>query len=116
MPAGRSRKPRQPAPAARLPRVSDLLDVSEEMIAFVEKYQQVWASESKAMLALGEFLGERSESLRAQVELMRMGNDAFRRYTAWSDALLSLRPDRFIQALLGGRDAAARRDSEGVDE
>ncbi len=91
-----SRSPRGP----RLPRFSDLLDVSDEMIAFVEKYQQVWAAESKAMLGLGEFLGARAESMRYQVELMRMGTGTFRRYTEWSEALLSLRPDTLIQSFM----------------
>jgi hypothetical protein len=93
-PASRTRR------SSRLPRLSDLFDVSDEMITFVEKYQKVWESEAKATLALGEFLGGRAESMRYQVELMRMGSDAFRRYTRWSEALLSLRPDTFIQAFM----------------
>jgi len=94
----RDRPQRRPP---RLPRFSDLLDVSDEMIAFVEKYQKVWEAEGKAMLALGEFLTGRAESMRYQVEMMRMGSDAFRRYTAWSEALLSLRPDTILQSFLG---------------
>jgi hypothetical protein len=88
------------APRRRLPRVSDLLDVTDEMIAFADKYQQVWESEAKATLALGEFLHARSASLKAQVELMRMGNDAFRRYSAWSEALFGVRPETFMQGFM----------------
>ncbi len=68
------------------------------MISFVERYQQVWDAESKAMLALAEFLHQRSESMRQQVELMRAGSGTFRRYTEWSEALL--RPDTFMQAFM----------------
>ena len=74
------------------------------MIAFVEKYQKVWEAESKAMIGLGEFLGARAESMRYQVELMRMGTDTFRRYLAWSEALMSLRPDTFLQSFLRPRE------------
>lgn len=84
----------------RLPRVSDLLDVTDEMIAFADKYQQVWENEARATLALGEFLQARSASLKAQVELMRMGNDAFRKYSAWSEALFGVRPETFMQGLM----------------
>lgn len=92
---------RRPGPRPpRMPRISDLLDASEEMIEFVDKYQKVWEAESKAMLALGEFMGGRSESMRYQVELMRMGSGAFRRYTDWSQALLSLRPDTILQSFM----------------
>ncbi|MBI2724552.1 MAG: hypothetical protein HYX50_05765 [Chloroflexi bacterium] len=91
-----SRGPRPP----RLPRMSDLLDAGDDMIAFVEKYQKVWEQESKAMLALGEFLGARAESMRYQVDLMRMGTGTFRRYNEWSEALLSLRPDTLIQSFM----------------
>lgn len=70
------------------------------MIAFVENYQKVWEAESRAMLALGEFLGARAESMRLQVELMRMGSDTFRRYIDWSEALLSLRPDTLLQSFI----------------
>ncbi len=98
----------------RIPRIRDLFEASDEMIAFVEKYQKVWESESKAMLALGEFLGARAESMRYQVELMRMGTDTFRRYTAWSEALLSLRPDTLIQSFMrppsGGADGEPKRE------
>jgi len=84
----------------RFPRVSELLDVTDEMIAFADKYQQVWENEAKATLALGEFLQARSASLKAQVELMRMGNDAFRKYSAWSEALFGVRPETFMQGMM----------------
>ena len=83
-----------------LPRIGDLIEAGDDMITFVENYQKVWESESKAMLALGEFLGARAESMRFQVELMRMGTDTFRRYLLWSEALLSLRPDTFLQSFM----------------
>lgn len=88
------------SPRRRIPRVSDLLDVSEEMIAFADKYQQVWENEAKATLAFGEFLNQRAASLRAQVELMRMGSDAMRRYNEWSEALFGVRPDTFMRGIL----------------
>ncbi len=113
MPEDREDKAEAP-PFGRLPRFGDLLEVSDEMIAFVEKYQQVWQNESRAMLALGEFLGARADSLRAQVELMRMGSDAFRRYTSWSDAILGLRPEAFVQAWL--RSLERFRNPEKSDE
>jgi hypothetical protein len=84
----------------QLPRISDLIEAGDDMITFVEKYQKVWESESKAMLALGEFLGARAESMRFQVELMRMGTDTFRRYLLWSESLLGLRPDTFLQSFM----------------
>ena len=87
-------------PKRRMPRVSDLLDVSEDMIAFADKYQQVWENEAKATLALGEFLSARAASLRTQVELMRMGSDSFRRYNDWSEALFGVRPDTFMRGIL----------------
>ena len=59
-------RPKRPRPP-RLPRFSDLADVTDDMITFVEKYQRVWEAESKAMLALGEFLGQRSESMRFHI-------------------------------------------------
>ncbi|MEX0749487.1 MAG: hypothetical protein WD359_01650 [Dehalococcoidia bacterium] len=89
----------RPAPR-RLPRVTDLLDVTDDMIAFADRYQQVWENEAKATLALGEFLQARSASLKAQVELMRMGNDAFRKYSAWSEALFGVRPETFMQGMM----------------
>jgi hypothetical protein len=98
MPEARERPSSRPSGGGRLPRFSDLFDASEEMIAFVENYQRVWDSESKAMFALGEFLHQRSESVRLQVELMRMGSGTFRRYTEWSEALF--RPDTFMQAFM----------------
>ena len=85
---------------ARLPRFSDLLDVTDEMIVFADTYQKVWESEGRAVLALGEFLTARSESLRHQVTLMRMGNDAFRRYSQWSEAIFGIRPETFMTGLL----------------
>jgi hypothetical protein len=91
-----------------MPRISDLLDASEEMIEFVDKYQKVWEAESKAMLSLGEFMGARSESMRYQVELMRMGSGAFRRYSEWSQALLSLRPDTILQSFMRPAERAER--------
>ena len=99
MPEARERPSSRPRQSG-LPRISDLFDISEEMITFAEKYQKVWESEAKATLGLGEFLGGRAESMRYQVELMRMGSDAFRRYTQWSEALLSLRPDTIIQSFM----------------
>lgn len=98
--AQEGQEPRRRLPRRSLPRVSDLLDVTDEMIAFADKYQQVWEHEAKATLALGEFLQQRSASLRAQVELMRMGNDAFRKYSAWSEALFGVRPETFMQGLM----------------
>ena len=88
------------------------------MITFVEKYQRVWEAESKAMLALGEFLGQRSESMRFQVEMMRMGSDAFRRYNDWSSALLSLRPDTIIQSFMRppARGADTEPEADSADE
>lgn len=77
-----------------------MLDASDELIAFVEKYQQAWQHESRAMTALGEFLAARADALRTQAELMRMGSDVARRYAAWSDALLSLRPEAIVQSWL----------------
>ena len=98
MPEERARTSRARSPLSAIPRFGDLLDVTDEMITFVEKYQEVWKQESRAMLALGEFLCARSESLRAQVELMRMGSGTARRYAAWSDALLGMRPEAIVQA------------------
>ena len=87
------------------------------MITFVEKYQRVWEAESKAMLALGEYLGQRSESMRFQVEMMRMGSDAFRRYNDWSQALLSLRPDTIIQSFMRPpADSAAEAEADAAEE
>ncbi|HYM16769.1 MAG TPA: hypothetical protein VEZ14_14550 [Dehalococcoidia bacterium] len=112
-------EPERPAPRRRppprlVPRIGDLLDTSEEMIAFVEKYQNVWEAESRAMLAMGEFLGARAEAMRYQAELMRMGTDTFRRYVDWSEALLSLRPDTIIQAFLRP-EQGPRRPARGGD-
>lgn len=95
-PSSRGRR----TPPRLVPRIGDLLSASDEMIAFVEKYQKVWEAESRAMLALGEFLSARAESMRLQVELMRTGTDSFRRYVEWSEALLSLRPDTLLQSFI----------------
>ena len=89
-----------PAAPRRRARISDVFDVSEDMINFADKYQQVWESEAKATLALGEFLSARAASLRSQVELMRMGTDSFRRYNDWSETLFGVRPDAFMRGLL----------------
>lgn len=112
MTEARERPSSRPQRRPGLPRMSDLFDVSEEMITFAEKYQKVWESESKAMLALGEFLGGRSDSMRYQVEMMRMGSDAFRRYTQWSEALLSLRPDTIIQSFMRPPERARAADGD----
>jgi hypothetical protein len=109
MPEAQERPSSRPS-RSRLPRFSDLLDVSDDMITFVEKYQKVWESESKAQLALGEFLAGRAESMRYQVEMMRMGSDAFRRYNEWSQSILSLRPDTFIQAFMRPNDRSPSSD------
>lgn len=93
----------------RRPRVSDLLDVTDDMINFADKYQQVWENEAKATLALGAFLGARSASLRTQVELMRMGSDAFRRYNDWSEALFGVRPESFMRGLMDQMERIAPR-------
>jgi hypothetical protein len=87
-------------PPLRFMRLRDLVETSDDVISFVEKYQKVWESEGKAMIALGEFLTLRSESMRYQVEMMRMGNDAFRRYNEWLEAIWSLRPDTILQAFM----------------
>jgi len=111
MTEARERPSSRPKRSAGLPRISDLFDISDEMITFAEKYQKVWESEAKATLALGEFLGGRAESMRYQVELMRMGSEAFRRYTQWSEALLSLRPDTIIQSFMRPRQAGEKPET-----
>jgi hypothetical protein len=107
MTAGDETPRRRPA-SRRRTALGSIYEATDDMITFVERYQQVWAAESRAMLALGEFLGARAESLRLQVELMRMGSDTFRRYTSWSEALLGLRPEALFQSWLAqierGRD------------
>jgi hypothetical protein len=90
----------RPRARPRFPRVTDLLDVTDEMIAFADKYQQVWENEAKATIALGEFLNFRAQSLRSQVELMRMGSDSFRRYNEWSEAIFGVRPESFMRGLM----------------
>lgn len=100
MPQERENEARRARGRSRLPRVSDIFDITEEMIAFADKYQQAWENEAKATLALGEFLNYRSASMRMQVELMRMGNDTFRRYVQWSEALFGVRPETFMRGFL----------------
>ena len=100
--------PGAPRSRPRIPRVSDLLDVTDEMITFADKYQQVWEQEAKATIALGEFLHARSGSLRTQVELMRMGNDVFRRYTQWSETIFGVRPESFMRGLMDAMTPPAR--------
>ena len=90
----------QEPPRRRLPRMSDLLDVTEDMIAFADKYQQVWEQEAKATIALGEFMNARATSLRNQVDLMRMGNDSFRKYNAWSEAMFGVRPESIMRSMM----------------
>ncbi|MBF6601222.1 MAG: hypothetical protein IVW36_12015 [Dehalococcoidia bacterium] len=97
-----------------VPRFGDMLSPSDDMIAFVEKYQQAWRHESRAMIALGEFMTARADALRTQAELMRMGSDVARRYRAWSDALLSLRPEAIVQPWLQMR--PPRRGGPKADE
>jgi hypothetical protein len=108
--AGASARPRR-----RLPRVSDIFDVTEDMIAFADKYQQVWEHEAKATIALGEFLNFRAASLRTPVDRMRMGSDSFRRYSAWSEAIFGVRPETFMQGMMDQveRFWPDRRRSEG---
>lgn len=100
-------------------RLRDIVDVSDDMISFVDKYQKVWEAEGKAMIALGEFLTLRSEAMRYQVDMMRMGGDYFKRYTEWVEALMSLRPDTLLQSLMRPpeRDAGATTvdDDKGED-
>ena len=93
-------EPEGAAPRRRLPRVTDLLEITDEMIAFADKYQQVWENEAKATIALGEFLNARASSLRTQVELMRMGTDAFRRYNTWAESLFGVRPESLMRGWL----------------
>jgi hypothetical protein len=86
--------------------MTSLLDVTEDMIAFADTYQQAWESEAKATMALGEFLNFRAQALRKQVELMRMGTDAYRRYTAWSESLFGVRPEQMLQTFVDAMEAA----------
>jgi hypothetical protein len=101
----------------RFMRLRDLVDVSDDMISFVDRYQKVWEAEGKAMIALGEFLTLRSEAMRHQVEMMRMGGDYFKRYNEWVEALMSLRPDTILQAMMRPpeREAPATDDDKGED-
>ncbi len=100
----------------RFMRLRDLVETSDDVISFVEKYQKVWESEGKAMIALGEFLTLRSESMKYQVEMMRMGNDSFKRYNEWLEALMSLRPDTLLQSLLGPSPRRERASASDVDD
>jgi hypothetical protein len=99
----------------RFMRLRDIVDVSDDLITFVDKYQKVWEAEGKAMIALGEFLTLRSEAMRYQVDMMRMGGDYFKRYTEWVEALMSLRPDTLLQAIMRPpeRDSAPADDDKG---
>lgn len=101
-----------PRPRPRLPRVSDLLDVTEDMIAFADRYQQVWENEGKATIALGEFLNFRAQSMRMQVELMRMGSDSFRRYNQWSEAIFGVRPEQFMNGIIDQMERLRPRERE----
>ena len=60
---------KQSRPPLRFMRLKDIVETSDEVISFVDKYQKVWDAEGKAMIALGEFLTLRSESMRYQVEM-----------------------------------------------
>jgi hypothetical protein len=91
-------------PRRRLPRVSDLFDVTDDMITFADRYQQVWENEAKATIALGEFLNFRAQSLRQQVELMRLGTDSFKRYNAWSEAVFGVRPESLMRGVIDQMD------------
>ncbi len=109
-------QPRAPRPRRRLPRVSDLLDVTDEMIAFADKYQQVWENEARATLALGEFLSARSGSLKAQVDLMKMGSESFRKYNAWSEALFGVRPESFMRGLMDTMERLRPQQKNGGEQ
>lgn len=110
-----ARRSRTSGSPLRFMRLRDLVDVSDDMIAFVDKYQKVWEAEGKAMIALGEFLTLRSEAMRHQVDMMRMGGDYFRRYNEWVEALMSLRPDTILQAMMRPpeRDVAPTDEDKG---
>jgi hypothetical protein len=45
--------------------------------------------------------------MRYQIEMMRAGSDSFRRYVAWTDNLMSFRPDRMLDAFLRPPDRPA---------
>ena len=93
-------------------RLRDMVEMSDDVISFVEKYQKVWETEGRAMISLGEFLTLRSESMRYQVEMMKMGNDGFRRYNEWLEALMSFRPDTIMQAFMRPSDPQASRTAD----
>jgi hypothetical protein len=109
---------REDAHARRRPRtpLGSIYEATDEMIAFVDRYQQAWEAESRAMLALGEFLHARAESLRLQAEMMRMGSDTFRRYTSWSEALMNLRPDALLQSWLSQTPRGRQQSGEDAAE
>lgn len=109
------RSSRDARPPLRFMRLRDLVDTSDDVIQFVERYQKVWEAEGKAMSALGEFLTLRSESMKYQVEMMRMGSDAFRRYNDWLEALMSLRPDTLLSSFLGPSPRPAAKDATPPD-
>lgn len=102
-------------PPLRFMRLRDMVETSDDVISFVEKYQKVWETEGRAMIALGEFLTLRGESMRYQVEMMKMGNDAFRRYNEWLEALMSFRPDTIMQAFMRPPERAGGAPSQAVD-
>jgi hypothetical protein len=102
-------------PPLRFMRLRDLVETSDDVISFVENYQKVWETEGRAMIALGEFLTLRSESMRYQVEMMKMGNDAFRRYNEWLEALMSLRPDTIMQAFMRPPERAGSAQAPAAD-
>jgi triphosphoribosyl-dephospho-CoA synthetase len=110
------RKAREARPPLRFMRLRDLVDTSDDVIQFVERYQKVWEAEGKAMIALGEFLTLRSESMRYQVEMMKMGNDAFKRYNDWLEALMSLRPDTLLSSILGPSPKPAQKEAAAMDD
>ena len=107
---------RETRPPLRFMRLRDLVETSDDVIQFVDRYQKVWEAEGKAMIALGEFLTLRSESMKYQLEMMRMGNDAFKRYNEWLEALMSLRPDTLLSSFLTPTSRSTTRDVESVDD
>ena len=107
---------RETRPPLRFMRLRDLVETSDDVIQFVDRYQKVWEAEGKAMIALGEFLTLRSESMKYQLEMMRMGNDAFKRYNEWLEALMSLRPDTLLSSFLTPTSRSTARDAESVDD
>jgi hypothetical protein len=53
--------------------------------------------------------------MRSQVDLMRMGSDAFGRYNAWSEAVFGVRPDALMRGVVDQIDRLRprRRDDSG---